>query len=69
MALVCLCYGVNDRRIRREIASGATSIAEISARCSAGGNCHGCHDTLDDLIDEHLDAVCPTGVPVGIRFA
>lgn len=65
MALVCLCNGVNDRRIRREIAAGASSIAEISAACSAGNNCHGCHDTLEDLIDEHF----AVAVPVGVRFA
>jgi bacterioferritin-associated ferredoxin len=52
MALVCLCYGVNDRRVRREIDHGATSIEEIAERCQAGGCCQSCHPTLDELLAE-----------------
>jgi bacterioferritin-associated ferredoxin len=52
MALVCLCYGVNDRRVRREIDRGATTITEIAERCQAGSCCQGCHPTLDELLAE-----------------
>lgn len=51
MALVCLCYGVNDRRINREIEQGACSIADISAACGAGSCCQNCHETIDDLLE------------------
>ena len=53
MALVCLCHGVNERRVRREIEHGAASVAEIAARCLAGSCCHGCHHTIEELLAEH----------------
>lgn len=52
MALVCLCHGVSDRRIRREIDHGATSIDVIIERCQAGACCQSCHPTLDELLAE-----------------
>lgn len=57
MALVCLCYGVNERRIAREIDQGARSIADLTERCRAGGCCMSCHDTLDELLAERCAAV------------
>lgn len=53
MALVCLCNGVSERKVRRAIAHGASSIEEIGRHCRAGTTCHGCHDTLQDLLEEH----------------
>jgi bacterioferritin-associated ferredoxin len=63
MALVCLCYGVNERRVRREIDHGATSIEEIAERCQAGGCCQSCHPTLDELLAER----CPQPVTAATR--
>lgn len=57
MALVCLCHGVNERRVVREIERGACSIADISEACGAGACCMGCHDTLDELLAERAVTV------------
>ncbi|WP_117000239.1 (2Fe-2S)-binding protein [Desertimonas flava] len=65
MALVCLCYGVNERRIVREIDQGARSIADITERCRAGGCCMSCHDTIDELIVERSSCPLP-GVRVSL---
>jgi len=65
MALVCLCYGVYERRIRREIDHGATTVAQIAERCQAGGCCQSCHPTLDDLLAERVTQVT---VPRRRRF-
>jgi len=65
MALVCLCYGVNERRIRREIDHGATTVAQITERCQAGGCCQSCRPTLDDLLAERVAQVT---VPRRRRF-
>lgn len=62
MALVCLCHGVNERRVRREIDRGAMTIAEIAERCQAGSCCQNCHPTLDDLL-----ADCPQVAVVTTR--
>ena len=55
--MVCLCHGVSERRVRREIEHGATTIEELAATCGAGECCYGCHPTLDTLLAENLDAV------------
>lgn len=52
MALVCLCNAVGERRVRRAIADGASSIDEVASRCGAGSTCFGCHPTIDELLDE-----------------
>jgi bacterioferritin-associated ferredoxin len=65
MALVCLCYGVNERRIRREIDHGASTIDEIAARCLAGSCCQSCHPTIDELLAEQTTQVA---VPRRRRF-
>ena len=57
MALVCLCHAVSERRVRREIEHGATTIEDIAARCHAGSCCSGCHPTIDALLAEHEQAV------------
>ena len=57
MALVCLCHGVGERRVRREIEHGARTIEEIAERCHAGSCCYGCHPTLDALLAEHEQIV------------
>jgi bacterioferritin-associated ferredoxin len=57
VAYVCLCNGVSERKVRRAIDRGADSINAVAAACGAGTTCHGCHDTIDDLIDERCVAM------------
>jgi bacterioferritin-associated ferredoxin len=54
MALVCLCNGVSERKVVKAIHHGASTIEEIGRSCRAGTTCHGCHDTLDELLATHL---------------
>ncbi|MFV0308543.1 MAG: (2Fe-2S)-binding protein [Desertimonas sp.] len=53
MAMVCLCHGVNERRVRAEIEHGAHTLAEVTAACAAGGCCQSCHPSIEALLDEH----------------
>jgi bacterioferritin-associated ferredoxin len=52
MALVCLCEGVSERRVRRAVEQGAASLEEIGRRCGAGTSCLSCHPTLEDVLHE-----------------
>lgn len=52
MALVCLCEGVSERKVRRAVEQGAGTIDEIGERCGAGTTCFGCHPTLEDVLHE-----------------
>jgi bacterioferritin-associated ferredoxin len=43
---------VNDTTVRAVIAAGAATIEDIGARCGAGTDCGGCHETLERLLAE-----------------
>ena len=68
MAMVCLCHGVNERRIRKEIDHGARTIDDISESCRAGSCCFSCHPTIDELLAEHVPVAAVT-VRRRFRFA
>jgi bacterioferritin-associated ferredoxin len=42
---VCHCEAITDRTIDAAIASGARCVAEVTARCRAGGGCGGVDDS------------------------
>jgi bacterioferritin-associated ferredoxin len=49
--VLCHCKAVSDRTVDAAIASGARTVADVTARCRAGGGCGGCHRLLQELID------------------
>ncbi|MGH3328078.1 MAG: (2Fe-2S)-binding protein [Streptomycetales bacterium] len=49
---VCICHGVTERDIRREVAAGARSVEEIGDRCRAGTGCGSCVDRVCALLSE-----------------
>jgi bacterioferritin-associated ferredoxin len=63
--VVCHCKAISDRTVDAVIASGATTVPEITARCTAGGGCGGCHRLLEVL----LEATCPEREPVAASAA
>ncbi|HVO26956.1 MAG TPA: (2Fe-2S)-binding protein [Candidatus Margulisiibacteriota bacterium] len=48
--IVCQCVGVSDSMIRRLIAAGASSVAEITRRCGAGRCCAPCREEIASLL-------------------
>lgn len=56
--LVCHCAVVNDAAVRAAIDRGASTVAEITAACGAGGGCGGCHPVLCRLLGEHAQGPC-----------
>ena len=55
--VVCHCFAVNHRDIDAAIASGASTVDDISEHTDAGAGCGGCHPTLCARIgDRHTDA-------------
>jgi bacterioferritin-associated ferredoxin len=53
--IVCLCNGKSDRDIRSAINDGASCLGRLEQR-GIGGRCGGCEDTLEQMIDEAVDA-------------
>jgi bacterioferritin-associated ferredoxin len=53
--IVCLCYGKSDRDIRNAIDDGATCLGQLE-QSGIGGQCGGCEDMIEDMIDQAVDA-------------
>jgi bacterioferritin-associated ferredoxin len=55
--IVCCCYGVSDRTIRKLAEEGATSVSEVTRSCGAGGDCGSCRRQIAQLLhDENARA-------------
>ena len=50
MALLCHCRLVSDRRIIAELSEGATTVADVQARCGAATRCGGCLPAVELLV-------------------
>jgi bacterioferritin-associated ferredoxin len=50
MALLCHCRLVSDRRIIAELSEGATTVAEVQARCGVATRCGGCLPAVELLV-------------------
>ena len=48
---VCHCKVVSQGAIDAAISSGARTVADVTARCRAGGGCGGCHGALQRLLN------------------
>ena len=51
---VCVCRGVTDKQIQRELDNGAASLAEIQERLDVATCCGQCKDFTQELIDNSL---------------
>lgn len=49
---VCVCRGITDRDIRKAVAEGASSVADVAQMLGAGTGCGTCHDFTQELIRE-----------------
>ena len=47
---VCSCFAVTDAEIDGVIADGATSVAEVTKACRAGGDCGSCLGQIEDML-------------------
>jgi bacterioferritin-associated ferredoxin len=54
--VVCHCKAVSDRTVEAPEAIAASTVPEITARCTAGGGCGGCHRLLEALLEATLAA-------------
>lgn len=49
---VCICHGITDRAIRRAAASGARSLADLTAMTGIASGCGSCADLARELLEE-----------------
>lgn len=64
---VCLCRGVTQKQIRREVLAGAVTYDEIQERLEVGLCCGTCSDSAREVIAETLSAglVCESAIGPG----
>jgi NifU-like protein len=68
-ALVCSCFGVSDKKIRRVILENDLTTAEqVTSYVKAGGGCSSCLSQIDDLIAE-VQQEKATGLQVATAMA
>ena len=51
---VCVCNGITEKQIRREVMNGAATYDEIQARLDVGLCCGTCKETALSVIDETI---------------
>ena len=57
--IVCCCYGVSDRTIRKLVEEGAETLHEVQEACGAGGDCGSCKRQVCDLIESEKKPTLP----------
>jgi bacterioferritin-associated ferredoxin len=50
--IVCHCYQVSDREIRKCAEAGACSVSEVGRSCGAGTGCGGCRPEIANIVGE-----------------
>lgn len=53
--IVCHCFGVNDKTIKKCIKSGANTLSEVREECSVGSDCGICLKYVKNLLSELED--------------
>lgn len=53
--VVCICKGISDRRILKEIQEGNRSLEEIQECCGAATDCGCCARQIREMIDDGDD--------------
>jgi bacterioferritin-associated ferredoxin len=51
---ICVCHAISDREVRSAIEGGATTREEVTRSCRAGGDCGACHQTIEEMIEDHV---------------
>jgi bacterioferritin-associated ferredoxin len=54
--IVCHCYGVSDRAIRRAVRSGAVTADLVARACGAGTGCGGCRGAVHEILSGEIAA-------------
>lgn len=53
--LICQCFSVSEKTIERAIAENdLRSVAEITAKCAAGGGCGSCQPLITEILDNFI---------------
>jgi bacterioferritin-associated ferredoxin len=52
---VCVCKAITSSDVEVAISQGASSVAEVTRACRAGGDCGTCHARIDRMIEQRRE--------------
>jgi bacterioferritin-associated ferredoxin len=52
---VCICRAVTEKQVESTLETGATTVAEVTRACGAGGDCGGCVGMIEEMIEERAE--------------
>ena len=61
---VCLCNAVTDREIRKQAASGVTTLEELRMRTGCSDCCGQCADEAESILLSEQAAAQPIAIPL-----
>jgi bacterioferritin-associated ferredoxin len=59
--IVCVCNNVSDRKIRKAVNAGMTSMVELRKHLDVGTCCGKCHSCVKQVLRECLDDAAKPG--------
>ena len=66
--IVCLCEGVSESEVQRQIQRGCRTVADLGSACGAGTSCGSCSSHLREMLSRGAEgergAVAPTATLV-----
>jgi bacterioferritin-associated ferredoxin len=48
---VCVCLAVTDSEVQSAVDAGASTVAQVTSACRAGGDCGACHSMIEQMIE------------------
>jgi bacterioferritin-associated ferredoxin len=66
---ICLCNAVTDHDIRREVADGVRSFAELQARTGCSDCCGCCETEARTCMAQALEQAAPASLPAFVAVA
>jgi len=69
-ALVCKCFAIDEVMVRDTVrANSLSSVEEVTNYTKAGGGCSACHERIEDILSEEMEARGEKFVPPPIAAA
>jgi len=67
-ALVCKCFAIDEVMIRETIeANSLSSVEDVANYTKAGGGCSACHEKIEQILTEEMEARGETFAPATIK--
>jgi bacterioferritin-associated ferredoxin len=62
--IVCLCHGINEKKIKEVIQTHAVkTVLEVQKCCGAGGDCGSCISEVKKILEAHKSMAHTTAHP------